>query len=368
MVGGNASGQFRQTKNIVGQNRKKTIVKKERLKLFTAETGKLQMIIPIEWEYKNPSFYKTDNKAPESFGKYEKMRGAFQISCKPVNLHIEGIIKANSLNVQSSDSENLTFLEKLVEVEKSVNYMWICAIDDHFILVTYIVNSIQHNAKKGIEELQQVRKALTTVKFIKPQFRDIVIAQNRYALFLSSIAATIDLRNRAISNGSFIEFITLTANHIDALLRSAIILTNQLEKNNTDIDTSILFQSETDKRIMEKDIYKRTFNTGIIDKKLFDELTILYNERNKVVHRYIITDIRTEDILQIASKYDQLDDKVNDLVNNLEKKQFELKIGLYGHGIEPGKEPKDDLIEKLKYKIRDKHGRIKLQDRRNELD
>jgi len=230
----------------VGQNRKKTIVKKERLKLFTAETGKLQMIIPIEWEYKNPSFYKTDNKAPESFGKYEKMRGAFQISCKPVNLHIEGIIKANSLNVQSSDSENLTFLEKLVEVEKSVNYMWICAIDDHFILVTYIVNSIQHNAKKGIEELQQVRKALTTVKFIKPQFRDIVIAQNRYALFLSSIAATIDLRNRAISNGSFIEFITLTANHIDALLRSAIILTNQLEKNNTDIDTSILFQSETD--------------------------------------------------------------------------------------------------------------------------
>jgi uncharacterized protein YutE (UPF0331/DUF86 family) len=350
--------------DIMGKNQKKS----ERLKIFTAETGKLQMLIPIEWEYKNPSLYKTDKKAPESFGKYEKMIGAFQVSCKEVNEHIARIIKANRLHIQSSDLDKLTFLEKLVEATKSHNYMWLCAVDDHFILLTYIVGSRQHNSKKGVLEFKQVRNALDTVKFIKSQFRNIVIAQNRYTLFISSIAATIDLRNRAMENGSFIEFIALTANHIDALLRSSIILTNQLEQNNSDIDTSILFQSETDKPIMEKEIYKRTLEREIIDQKLFDELTRLYNERNKVVHRYIITDIRTEDILQIAFQYDELDDKVWNLVSTLEKKQFEKKIGLYGKGIEPGTEPKDELKFKLAYQLRDKHGRIKLPERRNDKE
>ncbi len=336
----------------------------DRFKIFTTETGKLQMLIPIEWEYKNPSLYKTDKKAPESFGKYDKMLGAFQVSCKEVNEHISGIITANKLAIQSSDKGKLDFQDKLFVIHNSHHYMWLCAVDDHFILVTYIVNTRQHNFKRGILEFKQVRDALATIKFIKPQFRDIVIARNRYTLFMSSIAATIDLRNRAIENGSFIEFIILTANYIDALLRSAIVLTDQLEQSNSDIDITVLFQSETDKPIMEKEIYKRALERSIIDEKLFDELTELYNERNKVVHRYIITDIRTEDMLGISFRYDDLGDKVLALISSLEKKQFEQKIGLYGQGIEPGTESKDELKIKLQYQLMDKHGRIKLPERR----
>lgn len=243
------------------------------------------MFIPVEWEYKNPSFYKTDKREPESFGKYEKMIGAFQVSCKEVNEHIAKLIKANNLTIQSSDSEKLNFMEKLVEVSDSHNYMWLCAVDDHFIFITYILNSKKHRTKRGIQEFEQVRKALDNIKFIKPQFRDIVIAHYRYNLFMKSIMATLDLRNRAFENGAFIELVVLTANHIDALLRIAIILTNQLEQRNSDIDISLLFQSQTDKPVMEKEIYKKALAKKIIDQKLFDELTDLYNERNKVVHR-----------------------------------------------------------------------------------
>jgi uncharacterized protein YutE (UPF0331/DUF86 family) len=340
--------------------------KSDKLKLFTSDNGKLQMFIPIEWEYKNPSLYKTDKKAPDSFGKYEKMIGAFQVSCKEVNEHILGLIKANNLPIQSSDSEKLNFLEKLVDTGGSHNYMWLCAIDDHFILVTYILESRKHRTKKGIIEFENVRQALDNIKFVKPQFRDIVIAQNRYELFMKSIMATLDLRNRAMENGSFIEFVALTANHIDALLRTAIILTNQLEQGNSDIDISLLFQSHIDKPVMEKEIYKKALDRKIIDQKLFDDLTELYNERNKVVHRYIITDIRTEDILQIAIRYDELDSKIWELVSKLEKKQFADKVGLYGNGVEPGTEPKDNLMTKFEYGIKDKHGRIKLPERRND--
>ena len=199
---------------------------------------------------------------------------------------------------------------------------------------------------------------LDNIKFIKPQFREIVISQNRYHLFMASIAATIDLRNKAYESNSFIECIVLTANYIDALLRSAIILTNQLEHRNSVIDISVLFQSESDKPIMEKEIYKRALSRNIIDQELFDGLINLYNERNKVVHRYIITDIRTEDIKQILFRYYELDDKVWKIVNTLEKRQFEQEIGLYGNGIEPGTEIKGELKLILNSQIRDKHGRI----------
>ena len=40
----------------------------------------------------------------------------------------------------------------------------------------------------------------------------------------------------------------------------------------------------------------------------------------RVIHRYIITDIRTEDLLGIAAEYDRIDHKIDDLVNNLEQK------------------------------------------------
>jgi hypothetical protein len=329
------------------------------VKLFTSEDGKLQMFIPVDWQYKNPSFYKGQS-APESFGKYDKMLGAFQVSCKLVNDHIKTIIAANELEIQSSEVDHLDFVQKLVESHKTHNFMWLAAVEDHFIIVTYILGSRQHNTKKGKLEFEQVFNALKNIKFIKPQFRNSVIAQNRFNLFMSSIAATIDLRNRAIDNGSFIEYIVLTANHIDAMLRSAIILTNQLENGNKDIDTSILFQSETDKPIIEKEIYKRALDKKIIDQTLFDELFLLYNDRNKVVHRYIITDIRTEEILEIAMKYDKIDVKINSILNALEKRQFDLGIGLYAGGVEPGQEVDSKFLERLKFQIRDKHGRINL--------
>lgn len=72
--------------------------------------------------------------------------------------------------------------------------------------------------------------------------------------------------------------------------------------------------------------------------------------------------------MRIAFRYDELDTKVWDLVSGLEKKQSNEKVGLYGKGVEPGTEPKDDLREKFEYSVRDKHGKIKLPQRRNRTE
>ena len=110
------------------------------MKLFTEETGKYQMYIPFEWEYKSPSFYK-EIKAPDSFGEYDKIIGAFQLSCMQVNKHISSLISKNNLTVQTSNSDNLHFSERIVKTKNTTAYVWMCAVDDHFILVTYILDS-----------------------------------------------------------------------------------------------------------------------------------------------------------------------------------------------------------------------------------
>ena len=322
------------------------------MKLFTEDSGKFQMYIPLEWEYKNPSFSESKN-VPESFGTYTKMKGAFQISCKSINSHISNLIKTNGLNTQKSDSKHLKFKEKYIKSGSTRSYIWMAAVDDHFFLATYIFGK-----RKNKKELQTVRKALNTIKFIKPQFRDQVIALNRFDLFMVSMAATIDLKNRAIKNGSFIEYVVLTANYIDALLRLSIILKNQLENKNKEIDVNYLFQSGTDRPKMEKDIYKIALSRGIITMTLNDELYSLYNERNKVVHRYIITDIRTRDLLEIAMRYYKLEEKVGDIVSGLEQDQFKLKIGIYGSDIPPERKITGIELKRLQSQVRDKHGKM----------
>jgi len=323
------------------------------MKIFTEHSGKFQMYIPLEWEYKNPSFSENKN-VPESFGTYTKMKGAFQISCKPINPYIENsLIRKNKLKIQKSDSVKLQFHEKYIKSGSYKSYSWMAAVDDHFFLITYIFRK-----RKSKRELNSVRRAINTIKFIKPGYREKVISRNRFDLFMTSMAATIDLRNRSLRYATFIEYVVLTANYIDALLRLSIILNDQLEKKNSKIETKYLFQSESDSPQMEKDIYKIARSKNIIDQSLFDELFSLYKERNKVVHRYIITDLRTRELVEISNRYYELEEKVGEIVSDLEQKQYKQKVGIYGSDIAPETPIKGSELKRLQSQIRDKHGRM----------
>lgn len=330
------------------------------MKLYTDATGKFQMLIPVEWEYKNPYIQRNEGE-PHAFGTYDKLLGAFQISCKPVTNHIENVIKNKGLIVQQSGVKQLKFSEDYLSMNETETYLWTCAVDDHFVLVTYIIDTKASKKKKAQAELLDVHKVISSFKFIKPEFRDRVLTLRRYGLFMVSIAATIDLRNRALKNGAFIELVVLTANRIDGLLRLAIILTDQLEQKNEEIDTSILFQGESDNIIMERKIYQAALSKGIISQQIFDELERLYQERNKVVHRYIITDIRTENVLMIAKAYSEIENKVDEIINKLEQEQYELKIGINATDTPPGERLDGQLLSRLLTEIRDKHGRVKWE-------
>lgn len=321
------------------------------------------MYIPINWEYKNPSFnQKIDEKRPHAFGIYGELLGAFQISCKPVTHHIEELIKTRKEIIQSSDSEKLVFSEMYNKIDNVEMYIFSCAVDDHYFLATYTITDrrIKLNSKYE-EELNEVRKALSSIKFVKPNFRETVIANRRFELFMTSIAAVIDLMNKALEKECLIEYVALSANRIDALLRLSIILSEQIENKNDLIDTKYLFQGETDKHIMERTIYSLVLEKQIISKQIYDKLDALYKERNKVIHRYIITDIRTEDIKRIALIYYEVGQKIDQIISSLEQEQSEKKIGIHKNRNNLGK-LEDSMLESLISNIRDKHGNIALDD------
>lgn len=100
----------------------------------------------------------------------------------------------------------------------------------------------------------------------------------------------------------------------------------------------------------------------IIDQNTHDNLVTLYNLRNKIIHRYIISDLRTDDIIQLVWSYTQMNEKLGDKLIELEQKQFNDQIGIYKGEEAPGSDTSEEMIRSLIRKIRDKHGNRKVNE------
>ena len=74
--------------------------------------------------------------------------------------------------------------------------------------------------------------------------------------FMNGFTASVQLSQRAGEDGFFIEYTCLIASIIDGLLRIGLILNYQLENRTDDVLDSLLYQSDEDKIISERHIYK----------------------------------------------------------------------------------------------------------------
>lgn len=150
----------------------------------------------------------------------------------------------------------------------------------------------------------------------------------RLEAFLNGVAAASELYGKAARNGSIIETVCLAANLIDAKLRIGIILARQLERGDKSIDVDLLLQTPTDRPIFEKEIYAIARKEGVIYASLEQELRRVYDDRNRVIHRYIITDITTDDVLAIGIAYEHAIEEVRRAIWTLERKQIDLGVGM----------------------------------------
>jgi len=245
------------------------------MKYFTEPNGKFVIKIPTEWQYKNIAVGH-DEVSPFSFELYEKSIGAFQISCysdqeKPLN---------KSIPVQKYDTNKLDFTTQRMDGGGFNMHLWFATVEDHMFMAKYIYDTSRQSDPEVKTELEKAEGALSTLELISPDKRDLALEFDKYEKFMASLAASFDLKNRAIENKSVIELMIIIANQIDAYLRMAIVMKKQLQEKTNRIDIALLFQGETDPPIMERKIYKQAKDLGVISQDTLDKLDKLYSERN----------------------------------------------------------------------------------------
>jgi len=150
----------------------------------------------------------------------------------------------------------------------------------------------------------------------------------KFTEFMNGFAAANLLMNRAGNNGCFVEYVCLATSVIDALLRTGLILQHQLDTASTEIPSELIFQGDSDKTIDEQAIYTKALDKKILTQIEYDKVKNLYKRRNKVVHRYIISEITTDQVLQIANEYQQLIDEISAIIYGLEEEQIKSKVGI----------------------------------------
>ncbi len=297
------------------------------MKIFTEPNGKFIVKIPTEWRYANV-VADYEEKSPFSFQPYKYPNWVFQISCytnseKPQN---------KSVPIQKYDTPNLDFIELRNDGGGFNMHIWGASVEDHTIMAKYIYDSQEEDDKEIRFELGRVKEVLSTLQLLSPENRKIAFELDKYEKFMASLAASFDLKSEALNNKSFIVFSIIVANQIDAYLRLCVVMTEQLDNQTDEIDTKLLYQAPNDKPIMERKIYSLAQEKGIIKKKVFEELESLYLERNKMVHRYIISEFRTRQLLEIALRYESISETIRLITRDIEDLQFEKKIGIYGSG------------------------------------
>jgi len=320
------------------------------MKHFTEPKGKFVLEIPTEWQYKNIAVG-YEETSPFSFELYENSVGAFQISCysekvKPFK---------KSVPVQNYDTNNLNFIKKRMDGGGFNIHLWYTTVEDHMFMAKYIYDTSEQDKEEVKAELEKAEMALATLELISPEKRSLALELDRYEKFIASLAASFDLKNRAIENKSILELLIIIANQIDAYLRMAIVMKKQLQEKTNRIDTALLFQGEADTPIYERNIYKQAHDLEIISPDTFNELNRLYTERNKVIHRYIISEFKTIYLYEIVYDYESVCEMVRQALEVVEELQFKEGIGIHGNGRDPNEEPTEQHINMLYSQLNDKH-------------
>lgn len=324
------------------------------MRKFINKEGKFIITLPEDWFHKNKLYdYKAND--PDSFEYITDPIGTFQLTLTTVDKGlIPKIIQKHNLKSQEYGKRNLHITEDFFPGEKFDMFMWYVMIDNAFLLSKYIYTASNRKTKSIKLEVAKARQSLQTLIFVEEKDQESVLASFQFDKFMYSLVTSKELIQKAYKNTNPIELVILLANQIDAALRLCLIMHEQIETESDYINIKLIHQKDTDKVIMEKSIYKMALEKGIIDNVLNEQLFKLYNQRNKVVHRYIISDITTKEIMKISIDYSLMENKIGEIVKELENKQFKKKVGLYGQK-SADKPLTDDQIKVIQNAINEKH-------------
>jgi len=319
------------------------------MKHWTEPNGILLIQIPIDWQYLNPVFKGEEEISPYSFQPYDESIGCFQLSCYPLEELAPKVANANPEGIKK-----LEWRESNLDDSEFCTRLYHGALGDQALIGKYIHDTKLKNDPRIEEQLKIVRTILNTVVIVPQTDRKLAADLDKSDRFHASLAASHDLLFSAIESESYIEIIAIAANQIDAYLRLSIVIAKQIKAQTNDIDVKYFFQADGEWGIMERKIYEHAKEFGIIDDEKFDELNALYQLRNRVIHRYVISNIKTRDLVEIATRYLKSLESTRLILATFENKQANEDYGVYGKVL--GKNQNDtSAIQRLHAGANDKH-------------
>lgn len=319
------------------------------MKHWTEPNGILLIQIPIDWQYLNSGLSEYEEESPYGFQLYEDPIGCFQLSCYPLSELAPSVAEANPNGVNK-----LSWKESRLDDSEFCTHLFFGAYHDQALIGKYIYDAALEGDERVADQLKIVNQTLNSVVIVPPNDRKLAADLDKLDRFTGSLAASHDLLNSAIDSGSFVEIIAIAASQIDAYLRLSLVIAKQLSEQTNDIETRYLFQEDGERGIMERKVFDDALKFDVIDNETFDDLSSLYGLRNRVIHRYIISNIRTRDLVKIASGYLNVLEKTRLILRGFEERQADQPFGVYGKKF--GKTSvTEDSVRRLHASANDKH-------------
>lgn len=320
------------------------------MKHWTEPNGIFLIQIPTEWQYLNPVVEGEEEKSPYSFQPYENASGCFQISCYPLEE-----IAPKLADEHPNGVPELRWRPSRMDDSEFCVHMFYGASADQALIGKYIHDASLDNDEKINEELRLVDEILKSVVIVPPGDRKLASDMEKFDRFQGALAASYDLLDNAIESDSYVEVIAVSANQVDAFLRLSIVIAIQLKNQTDEVPIKYLFQAEDERGLMERKIYDDALKYNVIKDNDHKELNSLYKLRNRVIHRYIISNIKTRDLPGIALRYVEVCEKVRLILRDLENKQKDCQYGVYGKKFMKFSEPDNEAIKRLFADVNDKH-------------
>ncbi len=319
------------------------------MKHWTEPNGILLIQIPIDWHYLNPGLNEYEEKSPYGFQPYEDPIGCFQLSCYPLSELAPSVADANPRGVKK-----LIWKESRIDDFEFCTHLFFGAYHDQALIGKYIYDAGLEGDERIAEQIKTVNQILNSVVIVPQSDRKLAADLDKFDRFTGSLAASHDLLNAAIDSESFVEIIAIAANQIDAYLRLSLVIARQLNEQTNDIQTRYLFQPDGERGIMERKVFDDALKLDVIDQEAFDDLSALYDLRNRVIHRYIISNITTHDLVDIAGRYLNALEKTRLTLRGFEQRQADKTFGVYGkkYGVSS---VTDDSVRRLHASANDKH-------------
>jgi len=146
--------------------------------------------------------------------------------------------------------------------------------------------------------------------------------------FTEGVAAAQARLNRGYETQSALECIVLSAAILDGLLRIGLVMKDQLDRGTSDVDEGLLHQGDNDKKLTERWVIDQAEARNVVPAAIASQLRSLYDDRNKCVHRYIISDVNYAFATSLVFDYADAIEKTRLEVKKLEEQQHSRGIGI----------------------------------------